>query len=211
MSDTSGRTSAKQFAWFDPDSRSLKTWQGTFQKDSPPFSGTVPKTGCLSVGQLYELPKSVPHTDVNASSSLLPTPLSRDYKGASFDREDMSRLVNVVLKMGEARDSKGAPKDGFCNGSLPRDVQSLPEGSWGKYAAAVAHWETLTRPAPKPTAGQGGKPRIDPRFSEWMMGLPAGWVTDPEMGLPRIAQLKLLGNGVVPQQAELAIERLMCI
>lgn len=36
------------------------------------------------------------------------------------------------------------------------------------------------------------------------MGLPAGHVTDvPD--LPRTAQLKALGNGVVPQQAALAL------
>lgn len=39
------------------------------------------------------------------------------------------------------------------------------------------------------------------------MGLPAGWVTDvPD--LPRNAQLKALGNGVVPQQAALAVRLL---
>lgn len=38
------------------------------------------------------------------------------------------------------------------------------------------------------------------------MGLPAGWVTD--VGLPRNAQLKALGNGVVPQQAALALRLL---
>ncbi|HWH14404.1 MAG TPA: hypothetical protein VNT51_06635 [Miltoncostaeaceae bacterium] len=36
-----------------------------------------------------------------------------------------------------------------------------------------------------------------------MMGLPDGWVTEVP-GLPRNAQLKALGNGVVPQQAALA-------
>lgn len=36
-----------------------------------------------------------------------------------------------------------------------------------------------------------------------MMGLPAGWVTD--IDIPRNAQLKALGNGVVPQQAALAL------
>ena len=36
-----------------------------------------------------------------------------------------------------------------------------------------------------------------------MMGLPAGWVTDvPDIS--RTQQLKMLGNGVVPQQAALA-------
>lgn len=36
------------------------------------------------------------------------------------------------------------------------------------------------------------------------MGLPAGWVTDVP-GLGRNAQLRALGNGVVPQQAALAL------
>ena len=37
-----------------------------------------------------------------------------------------------------------------------------------------------------------------------MMGLPDGWVTD--CGLTRTAQLRILGNGVVPQQARAAWE-----
>lgn len=49
--------------------------------------------------------------------------------------------------------------------------------------------------------------RRDARFVEWMMGLPAGWVTDVP-GLSRTAQLKLLGNGVVPQQAEYALSQM---
>jgi DNA (cytosine-5)-methyltransferase 1 len=40
------------------------------------------------------------------------------------------------------------------------------------------------------------------------MGLPAGHVTAVP-GLPRNAQLKALGNGVVPQQAEAALRLLL--
>jgi DNA (cytosine-5)-methyltransferase 1 len=43
-------------------------------------------------------------------------------------------------------------------------------------------------------------------FVEYMMGLPVGWVTDA--GLSRAQQLKMLGNGVVPQQAEYALQLL---
>jgi DNA (cytosine-5)-methyltransferase 1 len=39
------------------------------------------------------------------------------------------------------------------------------------------------------------------------MGLPAGHVTD--VGLTRNEQLKALGNGVVPQQAALALSLLL--
>ena len=37
------------------------------------------------------------------------------------------------------------------------------------------------------------------------MGLPAGWVTSPDIGLSRADQLKAIGNGVVPQQAAAAL------
>ena len=48
--------------------------------------------------------------------------------------------------------------------------------------------------------------KLNAEFVEYMMGLPLGWVTD--CGLSRAQQLKILGNGVVPQQAHYALERL---
>lgn len=39
------------------------------------------------------------------------------------------------------------------------------------------------------------------------MGLPSGWVTG--VGLSRTQQLRILGNGVVPQQATLALDVLL--
>ncbi|MDT3724230.1 hypothetical protein ROS62_04745 [Streptomyces sp. DSM 41972] len=50
--------------------------------------------------------------------------------------------------------------------------------------------------------------RLSPAFVEWLMGLPAGHVTDVP-GLSRSAQLKALGNGVVPQQATAALRLLV--
>ena len=49
--------------------------------------------------------------------------------------------------------------------------------------------------------------KLNPIFVEYMMGLPKGWITD--LDLPRTQKLKMLGNGVVPQQAYYAISRLM--
>jgi DNA (cytosine-5)-methyltransferase 1 len=49
--------------------------------------------------------------------------------------------------------------------------------------------------------------KLSAPFVEYMMGLQPGWVTDT--GLSRAQQLKMLGNGVVPQQAEYALE-LLC-
>lgn len=46
--------------------------------------------------------------------------------------------------------------------------------------------------------------KLNPKYVEYMMGLPDGWVTD--CGLTRHQQLKILGNGVVPQQAYYALQ-----
>lgn len=49
--------------------------------------------------------------------------------------------------------------------------------------------------------------KLNAKFVEYMMGLNPGWVTD--LPLSRTQQLKMLGNGVVPQQAYHALE-LLC-
>lgn len=77
---------------------------------------------------------------------------------------------------------------------------------WGPYEPAIRRWEhVLGRPAPEPTdIGARGARVLSPRFSEWLMGLPAGHVTSVA-GLSRNDQLIALGNGVVPQQAAAAL------
>jgi DNA (cytosine-5)-methyltransferase 1 len=93
-------------------------------------------------------------------------------------------------------------------GAQLRDAEQLHR-NWGQYADAIHRWEALTRPAPPPTeTGPKGNPRLSAAFSEWLMGLPAGWVTDVP-GITRNEALKLAGNGVVPQQAEAAIRFLL--
>lgn len=81
---------------------------------------------------------------------------------------------------------------------------------WGPYGDAVRRWAAVlgrdAPPATEPTAR--GAHRLSPRFVEWMMGLPAGWVTDVP-GVTRNDALRLLGNGVVPQQAAAAVAWLL--
>ena len=74
---------------------------------------------------------------------------------------------------------------------------------FGPYQPAVDRWAAiLGRPAPDPLTDG----RLNPQFVEWMMGLPAGWVTD--IVDSRAKALHILGNGVVPQQAAAAIREL---
>jgi hypothetical protein len=82
--------------------------------------------------------------------------------------------------------------------------------SWGKFEPAIRRWEqVIGRAAPAPTNpdGKDGNHRLSSKFTEWLMGLPDGWITD--VGLTRNEELKACGNGVVPQQAELALTQLL--
>ncbi|MFD9817522.1 DNA cytosine methyltransferase [Streptomyces violascens] len=87
------------------------------------------------------------------------------------------------------------------------DGRHSPADWWAEYLPAIRRWEHLTRrPAPPATVPAGR--RLSAEFVEWMMGLPKGWVTQIE-GPSRAAQLRLLGNSVVPQQVAQALEILL--
>lgn len=91
----------------------------------------------------------------------------------------------------------------------PERGSSGGEVAWGIYAPAVRRWEqVLGRATPFPTQpGTRSRPVLSPRFVEHLMGLEPGWVTG--LPLPRTAQLRALGNGVVPQQATYAVAMLL--
>jgi DNA (cytosine-5)-methyltransferase 1 len=102
-----------------------------------------------------------------------------------------------------AGETAAAPPAG---GSSPHTRTSA---AWGDYEPAIRRWEAiLGRPAPNPVEpGRAGRPRLSPRFVEWLMGVEQGHLTG--LNLPRTAQLRLLGNGVVPQQAAHAVSLLL--
>ncbi|AYR03474.1 DNA methyltransferase [Gordonia phage Stultus] len=210
----------------------------------------------------------LPGVAVAASTGgLLPTPRSRDHKGATASRAgDGHDLPSALLPTPAAADGNGGGRMGSEGHAMPLPgavVQLLPtpeaklansgpdyaradrDGSggddlitaaaraeraatWGKYAPAIARAErAVGRPAPSPTEpNRNNKPRLNAAFAEWMMMLPAGWVTDPAIwndsrevvekiragfmpATARNQQLKAIGNGVCPPQAYAAILRLI--
>ena len=126
---------------------------------------------------------------------------------ATFTREDRTGLDSETRPRSDTRPSHAADADSGRMES-PRRLESLrhhadrcpsprPRAratSFGRYWPAVTRWETiLGRPAPDPTDDG----RLAPAFVEWMMGYPAGWVTDTLTN--RREALHALGNAVVPQ------------
>jgi len=109
----------------------------------------------------------------------------------------------------DAAERGGATPSDADEGGRREDILQLrpgqPDLEWGDYEPAIRRWEAiLGRPAPWPTDAVG---RLSAVFTEWMMGLPDGWVTDTP-GLTRAAMLRALGNGVVRLQASTAIRLL---
>jgi hypothetical protein len=150
------------------------------------FSETWPTSGMTQNGQVFELPMRE-HLTTDSEFSSLPTPTTQDGKNTAgpsqYDRNTKPLNVEAVI---------------------------ASQTNWGKFEPAIRRWEeTLGRPAPAPTKpdGKDGAHRLSSAFTEWMMGLPDGWITD--CGLSRNEELKACGNGVVPQQAELALRVLL--
>lgn len=120
---------------------------------------------------------------------------------------------DVAERGGTAADADELGRTGLRRLQPGMGPRPDPDGripvDWGQYGPAVDRWQrVLGRPAPDPTEPGRNRLRLSSRFTEWLMGLPAGWVTDVP-GVSRNAALRLLGNGVVPQQAETAIRHLM--
>lgn len=153
---------------------------------------------------------------------LLPTPAARDWKsGASNllgrNARPLNEVVVNLLPTPKASDGPhGGPNQRDTSGRyyLPGQAVRL-DNRWvatdgTDYGPAIRRWEAVTgRPAPCPTEpGTRSNRRLSPAFAEWMMGLPAGWVTAVP-GIPRKEQLRTIGNGVVPQQAHHAYQLLL--
>jgi hypothetical protein len=110
----------------------------------------------------------------------------------------------------ERRNQKTMDRIARDGGDMTMTTLARTTTDWGKFEPAIRRWETIIgRPAPEPTKpdGKDNNHRLSSKFTEWMMGLPDGWITGHD--LKRNDELKLAGNGVVPQQAELALRLLL--
>lgn len=158
-------------------------------------------------------------TDVVFAGQLLPTPTTNIGANGGSQDPDKRRAGGHSVSIQDVAEFEllPTPKAGDGQFDLPRTSGRPPERSthlatrlhytdFGSYASAIRRHEiAFGRVAPEPTAptGRSGAHRLSSRFVEWMMGLPDGWVT--ECGLSRSAELRILGNGVVPRQATAAL------
>lgn len=177
-----GRLSRHLFATLDRDESCWKTSAGILSLGLPPLPLTLPPAGMTVGGSLWELTRWERHTDANGFSSspipLLPTPLAREHRELDLSKDP-------------------APHRPDRTDSLPRVAFRRP--TLDGYRPALDRWAVVAGRAHPPLRIGN---RLQPRFYEWLMGLPEGYVTD---AVSDRGAIRLLGNGVCPQQAAAAL------
>lgn len=122
-------------------------------------------------------------TSLNVAAQLLPTPVAGRWarnatadRAADYDPRNHSGWTLADVSYAE-RFAEYAP-------AIMRQVQA-----------------TGVEPPAPTELNANGNPRLAAEFAEWMMTLPAGWVSGM---LGRTAALKAIGNGVAPMQGAYA-------
>lgn len=181
----------------------------------------------------YSSARMADKSKLTGIAHLLPTPATTDRFGpnrpntrggsdalrtvACYELADRELLRSPTLSDVKTPDRSGLRSAAGHQTNLADQIEALThQQDWGKYEPAIRQWEAIVGPAPAPTElNKNGAPRLNASFSEWMMGWPAGWVTDligdwhkPDQ-ISRAGAGRAIGNGVVPQQAELAIRALL--
>ena len=220
------------FAWFDPASRSWRTWQTCFEAllsnqghGLAKFSGTWPRAGLVLNGIAYRRKPSAPLTS-GTGCGLLPTPTvsgdnNRPYPGKKsgygLATELKERGLPAMLPTLRANkwglpDSHGSTEAWRESGLIPTPrATDADKGGRGDLLTVLRGYETRhagTLPTPsardwrsvgadqtpqsgitddfvnkavKATGVRSG--RMNPRFREWMMGLPIGWTELEQPGM----------------------------
>lgn len=204
--------------------------QGALSAKAKSASDMEPGTGLLAnvgdghlralgrvLGDLTEIGYDAEWTTLRASDVgaphhrarvfLLAWPRTTDPESRRWTIRTPENNRQTTMESRTPADNRGTTHRGRTEPTQPRHNTDF---NWGKYEPAIRHWEELTRRAPDPSEPNSkGNPQLHAPFAEWLMGLPAGWVTAPEIGITRREQLKAIGNGVCPQQAQAALTHLL--
>ena len=181
-----------------------------FSEHSDVYSETWPQSGMMRSGGV------LPASAVGAPHKRAGIFLVAHHHGQPWVQRRESAAGEA--EGGRSRADIGGPDRAHVARGLlsPRGVDLLPTpqatvstySSQG-YGPNLNEVAVTLMPTPKASDGEYDLPRLSAVFVEWMMGLPEGWVTAPEIGLSRSAALRALGNGVVPQQASAAVASLL--
>jgi hypothetical protein len=166
MSVTCGRTSMRQFAFFDPDGSCWRTWPAISLWGSERYSETWPKRGTTRNGAAFEHPTWEPHTAASGFSSLLPTP--RATRGGSATETVYLLPTPTAQAAKHATDDRGpGTLDDFNLWAVATRLMPTPSaadglggherrgGARGDELLLAGLVKTFPTPTTQPTTGNG--------------------------------------------------------
>jgi len=176
-------------ARFDPDLSLWKTAQSSLFAEESESLQTLPKWGMTASGLLWELPMLAHLTSETESGYLLPTPtasmmpcegtvriMRKHWQSGEFTLEEASAIAGRDVRKPQGK-VQAFPTPSASMGSRGTQAEWTPMRKSGHPAQY-----TLNQ-ALRDLTGKIGKP--NPRWTEWLMGLPMGWTDLKPLEMPK--------------------------
>lgn len=157
--------SSASLAWLDRNTCSWKTSQQSLITDSEPYSQTLPISGMLVNGKLYELPIVGRRTNETDGGDCFPTPTASNMPCEGTVRIMRKHWQNGNMSLEEASAIAGRDVR-KSQGKVPAMLPT-PTAHDAKKGAYPSEYNRNT---PGIAVMLGGKP--SPMFQEWQMGWP---------------------------------------
>jgi hypothetical protein len=167
-----GQSSRESFAKYDPVSRSWRTRQLSLEGGLIEFSATWPKWGLMQRGECSARP-TLDFPITGNESGFSPTPTATDGKSESMSLELVERRMNAStrgVRLSEWLHRKMIPTPNACQGHSGGRLDEL--GGSGNIFRGTAF----------------GKLKINPRWSEQIMGWPTGWTSCEQSATDKFQQ-----------------------
>lgn len=168
----SGNITAKPLGFYDPKSQLLRTFKHSLIEDSAQSLQTLPRSGMMRNGIVYQLPPLVRITKGTASSSW-PTPTTKGLDGGSNSRKAAHARQRWPTPRANDAEKRGNIAEDPRNG-LPAAVKyNTPRAQdWKQSSDNPAFFEKHKDRTQLPFQVGG---RLNPIWTEWLMGFPEGW------------------------------------
>jgi hypothetical protein len=166
-----GPSVSEPYAFFDPDTHSLRMCEGTLVLGFPEYSQTLPVSGSMQSGRLFQQLRLVHHTK-ETGYSLWPTPRANQAMASKITPEiawNPKRKNNLETAVG-----RSLWPTMTCHGentatTNQSHVKRMAQGM--KYSSRLSQAVAITNP--------NDVGYLNPLWVEWLMGFPPGW-TDLE-------------------------------
>jgi hypothetical protein len=164
----SGTISGDWLLRYDPDTSFWRTRQvSLFTAELEPFSATFPRSGSMRNGQVFERAMSV-RPIAGRGSSFWPTAVADEVKSGT--RNHQGRSLNKEVHTWATPTASDDEHKVTVNSLQPGLVGEVDRFSGRPVQEALKIGGKLSK------SDQTSLPRLNPKFVEWLMGWPEGWL-----------------------------------